>query len=148
MVITDRYGNVVLTAYDDARLKKQGYTWQDIAMASNISAYTGEPIYDVLQNRGYGTTWPQWAVRYGVDPRRITDVSCYPFEHSNKALRVRTPIGAGSVCPAYKVEAQPCPQPCPPAEQPVCPPGTQPSSTGTGPMAPVTPPAPTTPSTY
>lgn len=97
--ITDRHGNIVLTAYDDARLKMRGYSWQDIAIAANIAAQTGLTVDDVLTYTGTGTTWPQIALRFGLNADDVVDTTMYPFPRSSERMQYgyRAPVGAGAV---------------------------------------------------
>jgi hypothetical protein len=102
---TDPWGNPVLTRYDAERLSRLGYSWQDIAVATNISARTGARVDDVLAWTDRGYTWPQIAREYGLSPRRIMDVSQYPFARvpGTRGPAVNTaPVGAGPMYPMYQ----------------------------------------------
>lgn len=98
--MSDRYGNVVLTSRDDRMLKKMGYSWNDIAVASNIAAKTGNRPIEVLQWLDRGLTWPQIAREYGVNPSTVMDVSNYPFSRTGyyepTEVFGSTPAGATS----------------------------------------------------
>lgn len=100
--MADKYGNIVLTQNEADRLRKQGYSWQDIAIAANVSSRTGQPVYQVLQWTDRGMTWPQIAREYGLNPDDVTDISMYPFDRSGSdsrylgGMEIQTgPVGAG-----------------------------------------------------
>jgi len=82
---TDPWGNPVLTRYDAKRLERMGYDWQSIAIAANIAAQTGASVSSVLAWIDRGYTWPQVARIYGVNPKRVMDVSRYPFAREGGA---------------------------------------------------------------
>lgn len=76
---TDPWGNPVLTRYEARRLSRLGYNWQSIAVAANIAAEAGVSVQEVLAWTDRGYTWTQIARQYAVDPRKVTDISKYPF---------------------------------------------------------------------
>lgn len=93
--LTDPWGNPVLTRFEAERLSRLGYRWQDIAVASNISAKTGAPVTEVLSWIDRGYTWPQVARQYGLSPRSVMDISRYPFAPAGIAPSEAMITGAG-----------------------------------------------------
>ncbi|MEN6372115.1 MAG: hypothetical protein ABFD64_08905 [Armatimonadota bacterium] len=87
---TDLWGNPVLTRYDAERLSRMGYSWQNIAIAANISAETGASMSDILSWADRGYTWQQIARQYGVDPDKVMDVSKYPFSREPGVYTIPT----------------------------------------------------------
>jgi len=79
--IYDRAGNVVLTQREAWAYQKLGYTWQELAFASNVSRRACVPIDPILRSIDAGRIYPQVARDYGLDPRDVMDYSDYPFTH-------------------------------------------------------------------
>lgn len=105
--MTDQWGNPVLTRYEAERLSKLGYSWQDIAVAANISAKTAARVEEVLAWTDRGYTWPQVAREYGLSPKSVMDVSQYPFARviGTRGTVTTAPVGAGPMYPMYQQPA-------------------------------------------
>jgi hypothetical protein len=101
--LTNPWGTPVLTRYEAERFSNLGYTWQDIAVAANISAKTGHSIHDILSWRDRGYTWQQIARQYSLDYNSVLEISMYPFvrEPSSSTFPEdrMMPVGAGSMQP-------------------------------------------------
>lgn len=54
--ILNKSGSVILTETDAYYLRRQGYSWQDIAVAANIARHTGKPVSDILKMTWRGLT--------------------------------------------------------------------------------------------
>jgi uncharacterized protein (DUF433 family) len=129
-------GYVSLTPFEARRLSKMGYTWQDIAVATNISMQTGDPVYQILQWTDRGWTWNQVAREYGVDVDYAMNIGGFPYQQ----------LAADTNCVSCNYPAAPapaCPPPCPPvgAGPAPCPPPCPPVGAGPSP-APCPPPCP------
>jgi hypothetical protein len=79
--IYDKAGNIVLTQRDAWIYQNMGYTWRDLAFASNVSRSSGVPIDAVLRSMDTGKPWPWIARDYRVHSERAMDLSDYPFTH-------------------------------------------------------------------
>jgi hypothetical protein len=79
--IYDRAGSVVLTQRDAWVYRRLGYSWSELAFASNISRRACIPIDVVLRSVDAGKTYTRIALDYGVDTRDAMDYSDYPFTH-------------------------------------------------------------------
>jgi hypothetical protein len=76
-------GAPVLTQQMWSDLSKQGYSWRDVAIATNIAASTGEQIPDLLRMvRIQGMTWRQIAIQRGLNADKMLDVSMWPFSRN------------------------------------------------------------------
>jgi len=77
--IYNKNGLVVLTDQDARLFERMGYSWRDIAVATNIAKRTGEPVDDLLRVRDSGHTWRQISLERGLNADSMMNVSDYPF---------------------------------------------------------------------
>jgi hypothetical protein len=78
--IVSKSGIVILTRQDAWMYRRMGYTWRDIAFATNISSRCDVPVSDILRRASAsGYMWRWVALGYGQDPDVVMDVSQYPF---------------------------------------------------------------------
>lgn len=92
-------GRPVVTLQMWQDLHARGYTWQDVAVAANIAAVTGDDLDTLLRMRRIqGLTWTQIAMNRGVPPDKALDVSQWPFGRNGEITTTPTtptaPAGA------------------------------------------------------
>jgi len=118
-LVYNRYANgrPVITQRDWITLRKYGFGWQDVAVAANIAALTGERVEPILRaSLIQSETWQQIAFERNLFTKRIFDISCWPFSKD----------GPESIaCEDYKnsigsvgCQANPCPAPNAPVPAP------------------------------
>lgn len=141
-LVCDGDGNLLLN-YDQAmQLYVEGHDWLDVAIAINVTRYTGYPIRQVLTDLKSLGTWQQNLVYYGVPEDYAYNVADYPFPRrsiyslSEDAKHVQmickyqkpgtwptcprgNPVCPGGVGNPVNVVPVPCPNPC--GTGPVCP---------------------------
>lgn len=143
----DLRGNVLLSFDMATNLYSRGYDWMDVAIAANVSKYSGIPLENPLERVRQGALWDNLLIRYGVAPCLAYNICDYPFprtsvysraiqqarwnrieQYQGPASSLTTgPCGVGvcggsSPCPqAQQPCPAPCPPPCPPVSTPVCP---------------------------
>lgn len=76
--IYDRDGVLVLTEQDAQFYMRAGYSWRDIAIATNIARETRVPVSDLLR-MSLNQPWSQISRTYGLNPDRMDDIDYYPF---------------------------------------------------------------------
>lgn len=80
-------GTPVITEQDWMSLSRRGYTWQDVAVAANISMQTGERPEDLLRmTRLQGMTWSQIAIERGLNSYDTLRTGEWPFSRTGEAL--------------------------------------------------------------
>jgi hypothetical protein len=77
--IYNRNGMVVLSDQDARLFEKMGYSWRDIAVATNIAKRTGESVDDLLRMRDSGQSWRMISLQLGLNADNMMNVSDYPF---------------------------------------------------------------------
>lgn len=154
--VCDGEGNIILTYDQVMRLYADGNDWLDVAIAVNITRWTGYPIRQVLSDLKSLGTWQQNIIYYGVPSNIAFNVADFPFarrsiysvgedaKHMQLICKYQkpgtwptcsrgNPPCPGGVGAPITVVPVPCPNPC-----------------GTGPVCPSTPtvpcPCPATPS--
>lgn len=91
LVIPNHYlrrpnGAVVVTRDQWLRYRTAGYSWQEVAIAANISLQTGERVGDILRmTRVQGLTFRQIAMDRGLVWSDVQDVSLWPWERGGGA---------------------------------------------------------------
>lgn len=74
-------GQMVVSRDDWMRYRRAGYTWEQVAMAANISQRTGVSVSHILKmNKVQGLGFSQIALNYGLRPTEVMDVSQWPWE--------------------------------------------------------------------
>lgn len=92
-------GRPVVTQQMWQDLHARGYTWQDVAVAANIAAVTGDDLDTLLRMRRIqGLTWTQIAMNRGVPVEKALDISQWPFSRNAEVTTTPTsptaPAGA------------------------------------------------------
>lgn len=77
--IYNKNGMVVLTAVDVRFFERMGFSWREIAVATNIAKLTGESVDDILRIEASGKTWSQICLERGLNPDSIMNVNDFPF---------------------------------------------------------------------
>jgi hypothetical protein len=73
-------GRPVISKWDWHFYKAAGYSWQEVAMAANIAACTGDdPDMYLRMATIQGLTWQMIAMQKGLDYDKIKDTSGWPF---------------------------------------------------------------------
>lgn len=74
---------VTLQMWED--LHARGYTWQDVAVAANIAAITGDDLDTLLRMRRIqGLTWTQIAMNRQVPVDKALDITQWPFSRNGE----------------------------------------------------------------
>ena len=81
VVVYDFNGNPLLTENDANMLYMRGNDWLDVAIATNMSKYSGIPITFFLSRIKSGASWASIVARIGVPPKLAFNVAGYPFGH-------------------------------------------------------------------
>lgn len=156
-VVCDGAGNIIMTLDRANDFYANGYDWLDVAVALNISRYTGYPMRQVLTDMKSLGTWQNVIAYYGVPANVAYNVADYPFPRrsiysastdgqNQRMIAKYQKVGVYPICPPKpSVSCAPpgtpvtiCPVPCPTTT----PSTTTPSTT----MPDMTMPTPTTPS--
>ena len=83
VVIFDMSGNPLLAEDQANTLYMMGNDWLDVAIATNMSKYSGIPITFFLSRIKSGASWANIVARIGVPPKLAFNVAGYPFtQHS------------------------------------------------------------------
>ncbi len=104
MVVPNYYlrrpnGAFVVTRDQWERYRDAGYSWQEVAMAANISRMTGERVGDILRaTKTQGLTFRQIAASRNIVWDDVDDVSMWPWERGGgeETIVIVTPRGTTS----------------------------------------------------
>lgn len=80
--------------------QRRGYTWQDVAIAANIAAMSGDRIDDLLRAvRVQGIPFRTLAIERGLDWDAVNDIDRWPFTRNGPAVPV-TPAPSAAAPPS------------------------------------------------
>lgn len=85
-------GAPVLTESMWRSYQRRGYSWDDVAIATNIASMSNVNIDDLLRMiRIQGLTWNQIIMEQGLKPSNVYDISGWPFSRTGRSLTTPNP---------------------------------------------------------